>query len=74
MVPIVEPEVLSRGEHDIDRALQVHEEMLSILFRVLNEHRVYFEGMILKPAMVLPGITSVIQSTPQVLNSRRNLR
>ncbi|XP_020280739.1 fructose-bisphosphate aldolase-like isoform X2 [Pseudomyrmex gracilis] len=67
MVPIVEPEVLSRGEHDIDRALQVHEEMLSILFRVLNEHRVYLEGMILKTAMVLPGITNVIQFTPQII-------
>lgn len=56
MVPIVEPEILNNGEYDIDRALRAHEEMLSILFRTLNEHRVYLEGMVLKPAMVLSGI------------------
>ncbi|XP_025267839.1 fructose-bisphosphate aldolase [Camponotus floridanus] len=56
MVPIVEPEILNNGEYDINRALRAHEEMLSILFRTLNEHRVYLEGMVLKPAMVLSGI------------------
>ncbi|XP_067214844.1 fructose-bisphosphate aldolase C-like isoform X4 [Linepithema humile] len=65
MVPIVEPEILSKGEHDINRTLQVHEEMLSILFRVLNKHHVYLEGMVLKPAMVLPGIKNEIKCTPQ---------
>lgn len=66
MVPIVEPEILSKGEHDINRTLQVHEEMLSILFRVLNKHHVYLEGMVLKPAMVLPGTKNGIKCTPQV--------
>ncbi|XP_012224742.1 fructose-bisphosphate aldolase-like isoform X2 [Linepithema humile] len=67
MVPIVEPEILSKGEHDINRTLQVHEEMLSILFRVLNKHHVYLEGMVLKPAMVLPGIKNEIKCTPQII-------
>lgn len=66
MVPIVEPEILSSGEHSIDRALQVHEEMLSILFRALNKYHVYLEGMVLKPAMVLSGIKNTIKCTPQV--------
>lgn len=66
IVPIVEPEILNFGEHGINRALQVHEEVLSILFRTLNEHHVYLEGMILKPAMVLSGIKSTAKCTPQV--------
>ncbi|XP_077256302.1 fructose-bisphosphate aldolase, partial [Temnothorax americanus] len=67
MVPIVEPEILSNGEYGIDRALQVHEEMLSILFRALNEYHVYLEGMVLKPAMVLSGIKNAIKCTPQIV-------
>lgn len=66
MVPIVEPEILSNGEYDIDRALQVHQEMLSILFRTLEKYHVYLEGMVLKPAMVLSGIKNAIKYTPQV--------
>lgn len=73
MIPIVEPEILNKGEHSIDRALRVHEEMLSVLFRALNEHRVYLEGMILKPAMVLPGLTSAAKCTPQVSEGSRSL-
>ncbi|KYN02483.1 Fructose-bisphosphate aldolase [Cyphomyrmex costatus] len=67
MVPIVEPEILNNGEYDIDRALQVHEEMLSILFRALNEYHVYLEGMVLKLAMVLSGIKNAIKCTPQIV-------
>ena len=58
MVPIVEPEVLDTGEYSINESLQVHEEILSILFRTLKEHHVYLEGMILRPAMVLAGNAS----------------
>ncbi|KAG7196737.1 hypothetical protein KM043_013996 [Ampulex compressa] len=67
MVPIVEPEVLNTGEHGINKAQQVQEEVLSILFRALNEHHVYLEGMILKPAMVLSGIKSTKNCTPQII-------
>ncbi|XP_019885752.1 fructose-bisphosphate aldolase [Ooceraea biroi] len=67
IVPIVEPEILSNNEHGIDRALQVHEEVLSILFRTLNEHHVYLEGMVLKPAMVLSGMKNSIKCAPQVV-------
>ncbi|XP_036145615.1 fructose-bisphosphate aldolase isoform X1 [Monomorium pharaonis] len=67
MVPIVEPEVLNSGEYCIHRALQVHEEMLSILFRTLNKYHVYLEGMILKPAMVLSGIKNAVRCTPQIV-------
>lgn len=66
IVPIIEPEILNVGDHGINRALEVHEEVLSILFRVLNEHRVYLEGAILKPAMVLSGIKNTANCSPQV--------
>lgn len=66
MVPIIEPEILSHGIHGINRALEVHEEVLSILFRILQEHRVYLEGMILKVAMVLSGIKNSVNCSPQV--------
>ncbi|XP_003706232.1 fructose-bisphosphate aldolase [Megachile rotundata] len=67
IVPIVEPEILNTGNHGINRALEVHEEVLSVLFRALNEHRVYLEGMILKPAMVLSGIQNNVNCTPQIV-------
>lgn len=66
MVPIIEPEILNDGEHGINRALEVHEEVLSILFRTLQEHHVYLEGMVLKVAMVLSGIKNTANCTPQV--------
>ncbi|XP_043264773.1 fructose-bisphosphate aldolase-like [Colletes gigas] len=67
MVPIIEPEILNNGDHGINRTLEVHEEVLSILFRALNEHRVYLEGVILKPAMVLSGIKNSLNCTPQII-------
>ncbi|XP_015184462.1 PREDICTED: fructose-bisphosphate aldolase-like [Polistes dominula] len=67
LVPIVEPEILTTGEHSIEKALQIHEQVLSILFRAFNEHRVYLEGMILKPAMVLPGVKNIKKYTPQIV-------
>ncbi|XP_053982604.1 fructose-bisphosphate aldolase-like [Hylaeus anthracinus] len=67
MVPIIEPEILNDNNHGINAALEIHEEVLSILFRALNEHRVYLEGAILKPAMVLPGINKSPNCTPQII-------
>ncbi|XP_003494167.1 fructose-bisphosphate aldolase [Bombus impatiens] len=66
MVPIIEPEILN-CTHGINRALEVHEEVLSILFRILQEHRIYLEGMILKVAMVLSGIKNSSNCSPQII-------
>jgi fructose-bisphosphate aldolase class I len=55
LVPIVEPEVLMDGDHDIDRCFQVTETTLSTVFRALATQRVVLEGMLLKPNMVLSG-------------------
>jgi fructose-bisphosphate aldolase, class I len=55
IVPIVEPEVLMDGAHDIDRCYQVSEFVLKETFEQLYEQRVALEGMVLKPNMVVPG-------------------
>jgi fructose-bisphosphate aldolase, class I len=55
IVPIVEPEVLMDGAHDMDRCYQVTEFVLKETFEQLYEQRIALEGMVLKPNMVVPG-------------------
>ena len=55
IVPIVEPEVLMDGSHEIDRHAEVTEAVQQAVFNALHRHNVVLELMILKPNMVLPG-------------------
>jgi fructose-bisphosphate aldolase class I len=55
IVPIVEPEVLMDGTHSIDRCYEVQVRTLRTVFNQLASQRVDFDGMLLKPAMVLSG-------------------
>jgi fructose-bisphosphate aldolase, class I len=55
LVPIVEPEVLMDGNHDIDRCFTVTERVLHATFDELFKAHVQLEGMVLKPNMVVPG-------------------
>ena len=55
IVPIVEPEVLMDGDHDIDRCYLITEWVLKETFLELYYNRVALEGMVLKPNMVVPG-------------------
>jgi fructose-bisphosphate aldolase class I len=55
IVPIVEPEVLMDGDHNIDRCEEVTEQVLYAVFKALLQYGVTLEHMILKPNMVLPG-------------------
>jgi fructose-bisphosphate aldolase, class I len=55
IVPIVEPEVLMDGDHDIDRCYDVTTRVLNKTFQELRVQRVALEGMILKPNMAVPG-------------------
>ncbi len=57
LVPVVEPEVLMDGEHSLERCREVTEEVLRMVFNQLYAQGVMLEGMILKPNMVLPGLT-----------------
>ena len=63
LVPIVEPEVLMDGEHTLERCHKVTEEVLRNVFIQLNCQRVLLEGMILKPNMVLPGLSCPKQAS-----------
>jgi fructose-bisphosphate aldolase, class I len=77
LVPMVEPEVIMDGSHDIDTCFEVTEVTLRSLFASLYEHNVMLEGTILKASMVIPGTTSgekasieeVAAATLQVLKS-----
>lgn len=55
LVPMVEPEVLMDGEHDIEVCYDVTEAALRALFKALYEHNVMLEGTILKASMVIAG-------------------
>ena len=55
LVPIVEPEVLMDGAHDIDRCEEVTAATLRAVFDALSDHGVMLEGMLLKPNMVISG-------------------
>jgi fructose-bisphosphate aldolase class I len=65
LVPIVEPEVLMDGAHNIGRCEVVTSRVLEIVFAELDAHRVMFEGMLLKPNMIIPGKKCEQQASPQ---------
>jgi fructose-bisphosphate aldolase class I len=75
IVPIVEPEVLMDGAHDIDRCATVTEFVLNTVYQELYEQRVVLEGTVLKPNMIVPGnesskkapVEEVAQKTLMVL-------
>ena len=55
MVPIIEPEVLMNGSHDIDRCYQVTTDVLNECYNELEIHKVDLKGTVLKPNMIIPG-------------------
>ena len=55
IVPMVEPEVLMDGDHDIETCFDVTEATLRSLYNALYEHNVMLEGTILKASMVIAG-------------------
>ena len=77
IVPIVEPEVLMDGDHDIELCQQVTELVLKLQFEELYFQRVALEGIVLKPNMVISGkkngkragIEEVAERTVKVLKN-----
>lgn len=63
LVPIVEPEVLMDGSHGLDRCEVVTSQLLETVFAELDAHHVAFEGMLLKPNMVIPGMKCATQAS-----------
>lgn len=62
IVPIVEPEVLMDGEHDIGTCFVITEWTLNIVFSELRKMGVALDGMVLKPNMVISGLLCKIQA------------
>ncbi|XP_024318015.1 fructose-bisphosphate aldolase 5, cytosolic isoform X2 [Brachypodium distachyon] len=58
LVPIVEPEILTDGGHDIKVCAAATERVLAAVYKSLNDHKVLLEGTLLKPNMVTPGSDS----------------
>lgn len=65
IVPIVEPEVLMDGAHSIERCEVITSRVLEAVFTELDAHRVLFEGMLLKPNMVIAGMKCEQQGSVQ---------
>ena len=65
LVPIVEPEVLMDGDHDIDRCFDATQATLRETFHQLGRQRVALEGILLKPNMVLSGASAANRAGPQ---------
>jgi fructose-bisphosphate aldolase class I len=65
IVPIVEPEVLMDGDHTLQRAAEVIEDVLHEVFHALHRHGVVLEHMVLKPSMVTPGKDHSVKATPE---------
>jgi len=55
LVPIVEPEVLPDGDHDLATCQKVTEQVLAFQYKALMDHNVFLEGTLLKPNMVTAG-------------------
>lgn len=66
LVPIVEPEIVPNGSHDIEYCAMMTEKVLAAQFAALALHNVYLEGAVLKPNMVKNGLTGTKASTETV--------
>lgn len=65
LVPIIEPEILQDGSHDIHKCAEVSERVFSAVMQQLFQQRLLIEGLLLKPNMVTPGAECPNRSNPQ---------
>ena len=65
LVPIVEPEVLMDGGHNIDQCFEATESTLREVYYQLGQQRVVLEGTLLKPNMVLSGKDAAVRAEPE---------
>merc|ERR1719181_869712 len=66
LCPIVEPEIVPNGSHDIDYCAKMTEKVLSAQFAALKLHGVYLEGAVLKPNMVKNGLEGPVAPPEQI--------
>eukprot|EP00798_Chlamydomonas_sp_ICE-L_P006406 gene6406-3021_t len=65
LVPIVEPEVILDGDHDIDQTIEVAQAVWAETFKYMADNKVLLEGILLKPSMVTPGAECKARATPE---------
>ncbi|CAJ1349501.1 unnamed protein product [Effrenium voratum] len=57
LVPMVEPDIIMKGDHDLETAVAVNVEVQTNLYKAMLEHGVYMEGALLKTNLVNPGLS-----------------
>ncbi len=65
LVPIIEPEILQDGAHDIKTCAQVSERVFSAVMKAMQDHHLLIEGCLLKPNMVTPGAECPERASPE---------
>ena len=65
LVPIVEPEVLRDGDHSIDDCFEASEFTLHEVYRQLVQQKVFLEGTLLKPSMIISGGSASDRAKPE---------
>lgn len=64
-MPIIEPDIVIDGDHDIELCAKVSQKVLSVVMRELLRHNLLIEGLLLKPNMVTPGKNCAKRATPE---------
>merc|ERR1719426_196361 len=67
LVPIVEPEILIDGDHDITTTARIQERILTTVYGKLRDNGVLLEGSLLKPSMTVPGVECPDKSDPATI-------
>merc|ERR1712151_878948 len=67
LVPIVEPEILIDGAHDIATTCRIQERVLGTVYNTLRDNGVFLEGSLLKPSMTVPGVECPDKSDPATI-------
>ena len=65
LVPIIEPEILMDGDHDILTTSRIQEKIIKEVYFACQQNGVYLEGTLLKPSMTVPGADSGAKSDPK---------
>jgi len=67
LVPIVEPEILIDGTHDLETTCTIQERVLTTVYAKIQENGVLLEGSLLKPSMTVPGVEASDKSNPAAI-------
>lgn len=72
-MPIVEPDIINSGTHDLATCKRATEKVLAAVFKALNDHNVYLEGILLKPNFVTPGLSGPKATAEEIAEATVNV-